>query len=290
MTKYFAVIEGGGTKFNCAIFDAQKQICAKYRVPTSTPDATLGAVVAFFESQKNKGHDFEKLGLACFGPLDLNKRSSSFGSITSTPKPHWSNTRIVPILAQALDCKVAVDTDVNAAALAEHLWGASKGAEVNVYTTVGTGIGVGVIINGKPLHGLIHPEIGHMLVSGLDNIHGICEFHGQCFEGLASGKAMSKIWKQPAETLPDDHPAWEIQAQVLGQLCHNLMLSFSPQSIVLGGGVMAKSGLLERAIYYAEKSLNSYIVYPENYSLKQIISKPGLGDRSGILGALALVI
>jgi fructokinase len=290
MTKYFAVIEGGGTKFNCAIVDAQKHICAECRVATSTPDATLGAVVDFFESQKNKGFDFEKLGLACFGPLDLNKHSSSFGSITSTPKPHWSNTRIVPILAQALDCDVAVDTDVNAAALAEHLWGVSKDAEVNVYITVGTGLGVGVVINGKPLHGLIHPEIGHMLVSGLDNIQGICEFHGQCFEGLASGKAMSEIWQQPAETLPDDHQAWDIQAQVLGQLCHNLMLSFSPQSIVLGGGVMAKSGLLERVIYYAEKSLNSYVVFPEEHGLEQILSKPGLGEHSGLLGALALVL
>jgi fructokinase len=290
MTIYFAVIEGGGTKFNCAIVDAQKEICAEHRVATSTPDETLDAVVAFFDSQKKKGYDFEKLGLACFGPLDLNRYSSSFGSITSTPKPHWSNTRIAPILAAALDCHVEIDTDVNAAALAEHLWGASKEAQVNVYVTVGTGLGVGVVINGKPLHGLIHPEIGHMLVSGLDDIQGVCPFHGQCFEGLASGKAMSKIWQQPAETLPDDHKAWDIQAQVLGQLCHNLMLGFSPHSIVLGGGVMAKARLIERAIYYAEKSLNSYIVLPENYSLSKVISKPGLGEHSGLLGALALVL
>ncbi len=290
MTKYFAVIEGGGTKFNCAIVDAQKEICAEHRVATSTPDETLGAVVAFFDNQKKMSCDFEKLGLACFGPLDLNKYSSSFGSITSTPKPHWSNTKIAPILAEALNCQVEIDTDVNAAALAEYLWGASKGAEVNVYITVGTGLGVGVVINGKPLHGLIHPEIGHMLVSGLDDMQGVCPFHGQCFEGLASGKAMSKIWQQPAQTLPDGHAAWDIQAKVLGQLCHNIMLSFSPQSIVLGGGVMAKIGLLDRSIYYAEKSLNSYIVFPKNYSLKQIISKPGLGEHSGLLGALALVL
>lgn len=193
-------------------------------------------------------------------------------------------------MQEALECQVEIDTDVNAAALAEHLWGASKESEVNIYVTVGTGLGVGVVINGKPLHGLIHPEMGHMLVSGLDEIQGVCPFHGQCFEGLASGKAMSEIWQQPAETLPDDHKAWDIQAQVLGQLCHNLVLGFSPQSIVLGGGVMSKDGLIERVIHYTEKSLNSYVVFPENYSLKQIISKPGLGDHSGLLGALALVL
>jgi fructokinase len=290
MTKYFAVVEGGGTKFNCAIVDGQKKIYSEHRVATTTPDKTLNAVVAFFESQKNKGYDFEKLGLACFGPLDLNKQSSSFGSITSTPKPHWSNTRIAPILAEALNCQVEIDTDVNAAALAENLWGASQHAQVNVYITVGTGLGVGVVINGKPLHGLIHPEMGHMLVSGLDEIKGVCPFHGQCFEGLASGNSMSKIWQQPAEKLPDEHAAWDIQAKVLGQLCHNLMLSFSPQSIVLGGGVMSKPGLLQRSVSYAEQSLNNYIVFPEDHGLKQIISKPSLGEHSGLLGALALVL
>lgn len=290
MTEYFAVIEGGGTKFNCAIVDAQKKIYSEHRVATTTPDETLNAVIAFFDNQKRLGRDFEKLGLACFGPLDLNKQSTSFGTITSTPKPYWSNTKIAPILAKALDCHVEIDTDVNAAGLAEYLWGASKGAQVNVYVTVGTGLGVGVVINGKPLHGLIHPEIGHTMVSGFDEIQGVCPFHGQCFEGLASGNSMSKIWQQPAETLPDDHAAWDIQAKVIGQLCHNLMLSFSPQSIVLGGGVMAKPGLLERSGYYAEQSLNNYIVFPENHGLKQIISKPGLGEHSGLLGALALVL
>ena len=290
MTTYFAVIEGGGTKFNCAIVDGQKKIYAESRVTTSTPDTTLGAVVAFFDKQKKMGYSFEKLGIACFGPIDLNKNNFSFGSITSTPKPYWSNTRIAPILAKALDCQVEIDTDVNAAALAEYLWGSSQGAQVNVYITVGTGIGVGVVINGKPLHGLIHPEIGHMLVSGFDDIKGVCPFHGQCFEGIASGNAMSKIWQQPAETLPEDHVAWDIQAKVLGQLYHNIMLNFSPQSIVLGGGVMAKVGLREQSIFYAEKSLNGYIVFPENCSLKQIISNPGLGEHSGRLGALALVL
>lgn len=290
MTTYFAVVEGGGTKFNCAIVDEQRRIYAQHRVATTRPKDTLNEVVAFFETQKKRGLHFEKLGLGCFGPLDLNRHSASFGSITSTPKPHWSNTKVAPILAAALGCQVALDTDVNAAALAERLWGASMDTQVNVYVTVGTGLGVGVVINGKPLHGLIHPEMGHMLVSGLDDIKGVCPFHGQCFEGLASGNSMSKIWQQPAETLPDDHAAWDIQGKVLGQLCHNLMLAFSPQSIVLGGGVMAKPGLLERTVYYAEKSLNHYIVFPENYGLQQVISKPGLGEHSGLLGALALVL
>lgn len=290
MTKYFAVVEGGGTKFNCAIVDAHKKIYVEERIATTTPKETLGAVVAFFNQQQSHGYHFKRLGLGCFGPLDLNKHSANYGSITSTPKPHWSNTRVAPILAEGLDCQVVIDTDVNAAALAEHLWGASKDAQVNIYVTVGTGLGVGVVINGQPLHGLIHPEMGHMLVSGLDEIKGICPFHGQCFEGMASGKAMSMIWQQPAETLPDEHEAWNIQAKVLGQLCHNLMLAFSPQSIVLGGGVMAKSGLIEKTINYAEQSLNQYIVFPANFGLNQIITKPGLGEHSGLLGALALVL
>ena len=290
MATYYALLEAGGTKFNCAIADQQRNILIESRFNTTTPKKTIGAVVSFFQQQKSLGYDFNKLGLACFGPLDLNANSITFGNITSTPKPHWSNIDIKRQLEEALSCSVTIDTDVNAAALAEYKWGASQDSSVSIYVTVGTGVGGGVVINGQTLKGLVHPELGHMLVSGTSEIKGVCPFHGNCVEGLAAGKSMGKIWHQPAETLADNHPAWDIEAKILGNFCHNLMVAYSPQSIVLGGGVMAKEGLLEKTIHYAERSLKNYIVFPYNKGLKQIITQPGLGSRSGIFGALALVL
>jgi fructokinase len=183
---------------------------------------------------------------------------------------------------------VKVDTDVNGAALAESRWGASKDTQVSVYVTIGTGVGGGVVIHGKPLHGLIHPEIGHMLIPAPQGIEGVCPFHGNCVEGLASGTAMGKIWQQPAETLGDDHRAWDVQAQVIASLCHNLLVSFSPEKIVLGGGVMNKPGLLDKIIAYTEASLKGYLVMPQGQSLQRILVLPGLGQHSGLMGAYAL--
>lgn len=289
MNKHFAVIEAGGTKFNCAIVDAERNILVSQRVATSNPDQTLGEVIDFFRQQQ-QSYNFDYLGLACFGPLDLHPDSATYGYITATPKPHWSNTAIAPLLEHALNCQVVFDTDVNAAALAEYKWGAAQGADVCIYITVGTGVGGGVVIHGKPLHGLIHPEIGHMLIPQLDGIKGVCPFHGNCVEGVASGKAMGEIWQQPAETLVDDHQAWDIQTQVLGLMCHNLMLSFSPQKIVMGGGVMSKPGLLTKVIQNTEQSLAGYLSFQHGKSLQDVICLPGLGEHSGLLGALALVL
>lgn len=290
MTTKYAVIEAGGTKFNCAVVDAERSILAETRVATTTPDQTMSEVTAFFNAQREAGHEFNKLGLACFGPLDLDPRSLDFGSITATPKPDWSNTPIASLLSNALGCHVAIDTDVNAAALAEYRWGASQNANVAIYVTIGTGVGGGLVVDGQPVHGLVHPEIGHMLIPAPEGIEGVCPFHGNCIEGLASGTAMGKIWGQPAETLPDDHRAWDVQAQVLASMCHNLMVGYSPQSIVLGGGVMNKPGLLDKVIGYTDKSLNGYVTFPAQTSLSDIITLPGLDQRSGLFGALALVM
>ena len=284
----YAAVEGGGTKFNCALFDHDRQILAQTRVPTTTPQTTLDEVVRFFQSQRAQGFHFHSLGLACFGPLDLHPDSAHYGCVTETPKPHWSNYPIVKHLADALDVAVKVDTDVNGAALAESRWGASKDTQVSVYVTIGTGVGGGVVIHGKPLHGLIHPEIGHMLIPAPQGIEGVCPFHGNCVEGLASGTAMGKIWQQPAETLGDDHRAWDVQAQVIASLCHNLLVSFSPEKIVLGGGVMNKPGLLDKIIAYTEASLKGYLVMPQGQSLQRILVLPGLGQHSGLMGAYAL--
>ncbi|WP_340680463.1 ROK family protein [Paraglaciecola sp.] len=288
--QYYAVIEAGGTKFNCAIVDANRTIYAQTRINTSTPDETIAQTIDFFKQQMLAGYVFKQLGLACFGPLDLAKKSKTYGCITATPKLHWSNTPIVTMLEQALKCKVYLDTDVNAAALAEYRWGAAQGTSVSIYITVGTGVGGGVVINGFPVHGLVHPEIGHMLVPPPEGIQGVCPFHGNCVEGLASGAAMGRIWKKAAETLPDEHRAWDIQAQVLARLCHNLIIGYSAEKIVLGGGVMAKPNLLDKVIAYTQTSLADYVTFPQGSSLHSIICLPSLGQHSGLFGALALIL
>lgn len=287
-TRYVAAIEAGGTKFNCAIIDSDRNIISETRIDTTVPDETLTHVINFFNEQKKAGYHFTTLGLACFGPLDLHKNSVKYGYITATPKPHWSNTPILSILEEALSCKVFIDTDVNAAALAEYSWGNALKASVAIYITIGTGVGGGVIINGKTLHGLVHPEIGHTLISPPEGITGVCPFHGNCVEGLAAGRSMEKIWGQPAETLPDDHIAWDIQAQVLGKFCHNLLLNFSPEKIILGGGVMNKPGLLKNVINYTKQSLADYLTLPNSLSLEDVILLPGLDQHAGLFGAFAL--
>lgn len=295
MNQYFAVIEAGGTKFNCAIIDGNRNIIAETRIPTTIPSDTIGASIDFFRGQKAKGFKFDKLGLACFGPLDLKPNSATWGTITSTPKPDWTNTAIARQLESVLDCQVSIDTDVNAAALAEYQWGAARDTSVNVYVTIGTGVGLGIVIDGKPLHGLIHPEGGHMLIGDLKDsagnvIRGVCPFHGSCIEGLASGTAMNKIWGQPAETLPDDHRAWDVQARVLAAMCHNILLCYSAEKIILGGGVMQKPGLLSNVVDYTEQSLAKYLTLPANIDFSDLICLPGLGDKSGMMGGLALVL
>ncbi|WP_100643477.1 ROK family protein [Alteromonas facilis] len=287
MTEYYGAIEAGGTKFNCAILDATGKVAVQTRIATTTPEETLESVIQWF-SQQRQGGELRGMGIASFGPLDLNKDSARYGWITSTPKPHWSDTPLLPRLASALDVPVVIDTDVNGAALAEATLGAGKNQQVVIYITVGTGVGGGVVINGAPLHGTVHPEIGHMLVPGHPQLKWQCPFHANCVEGFASGTAMGKIWGQPAETLPDDHIAWELEALVLAQLCHSLMLSFSPNTIVIGGGVMAKPGLLSNVIAQTRISLNDYLVLPSNKSFDDIIVAPKLGQNSGLLGAFLL--
>lgn len=288
MKKYFAVVEAGGTKFNCAVMDQSKNVVAQRRIPTRYPDETMARVLSFFKKEMPAKQKYAGLGIASFGPIDMDQTSPTFGYITKTPKPYWSNTSIAVPLATQLDCPVAFDTDVNGAALAESLWGAGKGHDVVIYVTVGTGIGGGVIINGRPLHGLIHPEIGHMILPGYPLIKGTCPFHENCAEGLASGAAMGKIWHKSAETLDENHQAWDIEATILSQLCHNLLLSFSPKKIIFGGGVMANHSLLEKVIVKVEQSVNEYLTLPNSLSLYDVISPTGLGQNSGLFGAFAL--
>jgi len=288
---FYGAIEAGGTKFVCMVGSGPKDIRAEVRFATTTPTETIGRAAVFFK-QHAQDVNLSAIGVGSFGPVDLDPASPTFGYITTTPKPGWANANIVGMLKAELDIPVVFDTDVNAAAFGEYCWGAARGLDPSIYLTIGTGIGGGVICNGKPLHGLVHPEMGHMLMRhdwGLDPFPGVCPFHGDCFEGLAAGPSMKKRWGQPAETLPDDHPAWNIEAHHIAAALANLVLSFSPRRIVVGGGVMQHEGLFPTVRRKTRQFLNGYVQSPQILeSMDQYIVPPALGNQAGVLGAIAL--
>ena len=285
--KRYGALETGGTKMVLAVLDEQGNFLERAKLPTKTPQETMAEMIAFFRE-----HPVSALGIGSFGPLDLNPSSPTFGSITATPKLAWCDYPIVPEFTKTLQIPVAMDTDVNAAALAESVLGAAKGHESCLYVTVGTGIGGGLIVNGKPVHGLLHPEIGHIRVSPLPGDplpQGICPYHGCCLEGMAAGPAMKEKWGLSARELPESHPAWELESDYLSQLCAIAILSFSPEKIILGGGVMQQKFLFPRIRQKTLKALGGYIVHPAvEEGLENYIVEPGLGTNSGILGAWLL--
>jgi len=290
---FFGGIEAGGTKFVCMVGSGPNDIRAQVRIPTTSPAETIGRVTAFFKQQA-QALALSAIGVASFGPVDLDSTSPTFGYITTTPKPGWANTDIVGVLKAELNIPVIFDTDVNAAAFGEYRWGAGQSLDPIIYLTIGTGIGGGVICNGKPLHGLVHPEMGHMLIPhdpALDPFPGVCPFHGDCLEGLACGPAMAKRWGQPAETLPDDHPAWNVEAHHIALALANLIFNYSPRRIVVGGGVMQHEGLFPLVRGKVQQFLNGYVHSPQLLErIDQYIIPPGLGRQSGVLGAIALAM
>lgn len=283
-------IEAGGTKFVCCVGTGPDDIRAETRFPTTTPEETLGRAVEFFRAEA--GQDLLGLGVACFGPVDLDPGSPTYGHVTTTPKPGWAGADVVGMLREALEVPVGFDTDVNGAALGEARWGAGQDADPFVYLTVGTGIGGGALVNGVPLHGLVHPEMGHVRVRhdrARDPFEGTCPFHGDCVEGLAAGPAMGRRWGVPAETLPAGHPAWELEASYLAELLAGLVCTLSPQRIVLGGGVMSGPGLFPLLRRETVRLLAGYVASPAILTgIDDYLVPPGLGDRSGRLGAIAL--
>lgn len=290
MVNTFGALEAGGTKFICAIGTEEGKLVRTARIPTTHPSETLQKTIAFFQSGPEP---IERLGVGCFGPLDLNPRSESFGTITQTPKPGWSNTAVQPVLENTLSVQVRIDTDVNTAALGEAHWGAGQGVSNLLYLTIGTGIGGGVLIDGRPVHGLVHPEMGHILLPNHPEagFHGICPFHSDCFEGLASGPAIAARWGSSAEDLPENHPAWDIEAQFIAQALHAYVLTLSPERIILGGGVMKQAHLFPRIRRGLLASLNGYVQADGLLDqTDQYVVPPALGDRAGILGALRLAI
>jgi fructokinase len=284
-------IETGGTKVVCVIGTGPDDLRAEVRVPTTTPGETLGRVVAFFLEQATRA-PLGALGVASFGPLDLDPRSPTFGFITTTPKPGWRGVDLVGPLRTALGVPVALDTDVNAAALAEQQWGAGRGLGTLVYVTVGTGIGGGAVIDGRPLHGLLHPEMGHARVPhdrARDPFAGICPAHGDCWEGLATAPAITARWGRAPETLPDEHPAWALEAHYLALGLTNIVLTLSPERVVLGGGVMGRTHLYAGVRTGVSELLAGYLASPAlTGSLESYIVPPSLGERAGVLGAIAL--
>ena len=285
----FGGIEAGGTKFVCAVGTSPEHIRATVRIPTTTPTETLERVVAFFARYPEQ---LDALGIGAFGPLDLDPRSPTHGHITSTPKSGWRQCDIAGTLRRALGVPIAIDTDVNVAALGEHRWGAAQDVEDVLYLTVGTGIGGGVLVRGEPMHGLLHPEIGHIPVTHdrhADPFPGICPYHGDCLEGLASGPAVHARWGQPGEALPDDHPAWALEAQYLALALVTCIYTLSSQRIILGGGVMQRTRLFPLIRSRVRALLGGYLDVPEIHArIEDYVVPPALGGNAGVLGALAL--
>ncbi|MEM9489806.1 MAG: ROK family protein [Myxococcota bacterium] len=281
-------IEAGGTKFVCAVGTGPDDIREEIRFPTTTPDETLGRAIEFF---RRPDRPIAALGIASFGPVDPEPNSPTYGYITSTPKPGWAQTDIVGTLTDALAVPIGFDTDVNGAALAEHRWGAARGLSTVVYITVGTGIGGGAVVDGRPVHGLVHPEMGHMLVRRHpdDDFAGICPFHGDCLEGMATGPALKARWGIPGQDLPRDHPAWIIEAYYLAQGLVNIIYILSPQRIIMGGGVMDQVQLFPAVRSAVQDLLAGYVQASAiTEHIAEYIVPPGLGNRSGVLGAIAL--
>jgi fructokinase len=287
-------IEAGGTKFVCSIGSGPDDLQEPVRFETRSPEKTVGECVAWFKAQQEQHGPLAALGIASFGPIDLNPTSPTYGYITTTPKNRWGNTPLVKMFEDALGLPVGFDTDVNGAALAEGRWGAAKGLDTFVYLTIGTGIGGGAMVGGKLLHGMVHPEMGHILMRSdprNDPYTGRCQYHGVCFEGLASGPAIEERWGVPAEQIPPTHPAWMLEAHYIGQALANIIYTLSPQRIILGGGVMQQEHLFPMVRAEVPRLLNGYVAAKEIMEeIDAYIVPPGLGDRSGVLGAIALGI
>jgi len=279
-------IEAGGTKFVCGIGNEEGIIEDRVSFPTEQPEKTLANVIEYFRDKQ-----IEAMGVGSFGPIDLDRNSATYGHVTTTPKPGWSGFPFLGTLKEAFDVPFGWDTDVNAAAFGEATWGAARGLDSCVYYTIGTGVGVGVYAEGKMVHGLVHPEGGHILTRRHpdDSYEGFCPYHGDCLEGIAAGPAIEKRWGVKGSELAEDHPAWALEAFYIGQAVAGAILMLSPKKIILGGGVMHQMQLFPLIHAEVKKNLNGYVSAAavlediENY-----IVPPGLGDNAGLSGSLAL--
>ena len=283
----FGTLEAGGTKMVLSVGNEKNELLEQTSIPTEAPEKTIPAMIDWF-----RGKGIVSLGIGTFGPVDLKTDSPTYGWITKTPKPGWSDKPLLPPMRDELGVPALIDTDVNAAALAEWKLGAAQGLNSCVYVTVGTGIGAGLVIEGNLVHGLVHPELGHMLLrqEAKDLApDGFCPYHKGCLEGLAAGPAIEKRWGRKGYELPEDHEAWDLEAAYLAQMCVNMICAFSPEKIILGGGVMQQKQLFPLIRRKALDLLNAYIQADEILNdIDQYITEPGLGTKSGATGALLL--
>ncbi len=282
-------LEAGGTKMVCAIGDENGNVFERMSFPTRMPEETMPDIINYFRERP-----VEALGISSFGPLNLNKQDPNFGDITTTPKPGWQNYPLLRTLAEALNVPVGIDTDVNGAALAEARLGVGRGLDSLVYYTIGTGVGGGAVVEGRLLHGLVHPEMGHMLLRPCKDDpapHGFCPYHDGCLEGMATGVAIEKRWGVPAAQLPPEHIAWDIEAEYLAQMCANTIVILSPKKIVLGGGVMHQMHLFPKIRRRTQELLNGYVANDTIlHDIDNYIVAPGLGDNAGAAGSLLLAL
>ena len=289
MSSLYGGIEAGGTKFICAVGTGPQDFILK-RIPTTTPEETISRVISYFQEQQC----VSAIGIGSFGPLDLNHSSSTYGYITSTPKPGWDYTDLAGTIKRALKVPVGFDTDVNTAALGEHKWGVAQGLDNFIYLTIGTGIGGGGMINGQLMHGLVHPEMGHIRIphdKSADPYAGCCPFHDDCLEGLASGTAIEKRWGQRGEELPDDHAAWLWESYYLALAISDFICTLSPEKVIIGGGLMEKKQLFPMIRKNVFQLLNGYIqAKAVMEDIESYIVPPGVGGLAGILGAIALAM
>ena len=285
-------IEAGGTKFVCAVGAGPDDIRALTRISTTTPEETLAQVTDFFGRQIKQEGPLDAIGIGSFGPVDVRPNSPTFGWFLDTPKPGWQQVDFVGVISREFNIPVGFDTDVNAAAVGEYQWGNAQGLETFIYLTVGTGIGGGGLVGGKPIHWLLHPEMGHILIPhdlALDPFPGCCPFHQDCLEGLASGLAMEKRWGKKAIELPADHPAWALEASYLATGLVNFILMLAPERIIMGGGVMEQKQLFPMVRAQVCEKLNGYLGVPQiTDNIEAYIVPPKLGGKAGILGSFAL--
>jgi fructokinase len=286
--KLYGGIETGGTWCVCAVGSGPDEISAQDRFATTEPEQTLARIVEFFRDAP----PLEALGVGSFGPVDLDRKSPTWGYVTTTPKPGWQQIAVAPVLAEQLGVPVAFENDVTAAALGEHRWGAGQGVQALCYLTIGTGIGAGLLIDGRPWHGLVQPEVGHLRIPhdrDPEPFAGVCPVHGDCWEGLASGPAIAARWDVAPAELPDDHPAWEIEADYLALGILSIVLVASPERVIVGGGVMDRPPLLGMVRQRLRELVGGYLQTPMlAEAVDSYLVRPGLGDRAGVLGAIAL--
>lgn len=284
----YGALEAGGTKMVCAVGSENGKVHDRISIPTETPQITLPRLIDYFRQ-----YSIEALGIGCFGPIDLHRASLTYGHITSTPKAAWRSCDIVGAFRDTLNIPVGFDTDVNASVLGEVTWGCAKGLDHVIYITIGTGVGVGVYTQGQLLHGMLHPEGGHILLPKhpSDCYRGKCPYHkGCCLEGLAAGPAVEERWGAKGESLSGRREVWELEAFYIAGALVSYIMILSPQKIILGGGIMHQEQLMPLIREKVLSLLNGYLITPELEDIDSYIVLPGLNDNQGILGALRLGI